>query len=246
MKFVNNTTLRITSSGKRFEHPKEFPSEQDYVKIFTLENQLQKQRKIFVCCQIESSIRMGEFKYGDESVMHYLIELHTFMKKKKFSTHQEDNIELFKFINLVFPSQRTTRKYTRNVLLNVYLSEDEIKTLQMKDKNKNGQYEVRISAFYIHHKLIGNEHGSKRITTSSYEIRCHPKDSKILKTLLENCSEDLEKKFDFVPFDRSQMSSNTKYCCHSSNLHAWNNKRSNGREIIRQTYKSFRSLRYRN
>ena len=87
MKFVNNTTLRITSSGKRFEHPKEFPSEQDYVKIFTLENQLQKQRKIFVCCQIESSIRMGEFKYGDEIVMHYLIELHTFMKKNKFSTH---------------------------------------------------------------------------------------------------------------------------------------------------------------
>ena len=32
MKFVNNTTLRITTSGKIFEHPKEFPSEQDYCK----------------------------------------------------------------------------------------------------------------------------------------------------------------------------------------------------------------------
>ena len=81
-----------------------------------------------------------------------------------------------------------------------YLLEDDIKTFQTKDKNKNGQYEVRIPVFDIYHKIIGNGNGSERITISVYEIRCHPKDSTILKVLLAKCSEDLEKKIRFRPF----------------------------------------------
>ena len=93
----------------------------------------------------------------------------------------------------------------------MYLLEDDIKTFQTKDKNKNGQYEVRIPVFDIYHKIIGNGNGSERITISVYEIRCHPKDSIILKVLLAKCSEDPEKKFAFVPFNLTQMTSNSIY-----------------------------------
>ena len=92
MKLVDNTTVMITNSGTRLEHPKDFLSGQDYLKLFPSENHIQKQRKIFVCCQMESSIRMNEFKYGDKIRMNHLIELNNFIKYNKFETYQENNI----------------------------------------------------------------------------------------------------------------------------------------------------------
>ena len=62
MKLVDNTTVMITTLGTRFEHPNVFASGQDSVKKFPTETQFQKQHKIFVCCQVESLIRMSEFK----------------------------------------------------------------------------------------------------------------------------------------------------------------------------------------
>ena len=92
MKLVDNTTVMITPSGTTFEHPKKFPPLQDYINAFPSENQIQKQHKIFVCFQVESSIRMGEFKYDEKSVMHNLIKLNIFIKHNKFNTHQENSI----------------------------------------------------------------------------------------------------------------------------------------------------------
>ena len=211
MKLVDNTTVMITLSGTTFEHPKEFPPLQDYINAFPSGNQIQKQHKIFVCCQVESSIRMGEFRYDEKSVMHNLINLNTFMKHNKFNTHQENSIGWFKFTNSVLSLQQTTREYTINVLLNVYLSEDDIKTLQTNDENKNEQYEVRIPAFDIHHKIISNGNKSERITTSAYEIYCHPTDSKKIKVLLAKYYVDPKKKFTFIPFGLAQMASNSTY-----------------------------------
>ena len=109
MKVVDNTTMMITNSRKRLEHPNDFPSGQDYVKSFPSGNRLQKQSKIFVCCQVELSIQINEFKYGEKSIMHNLIELNTFTKHNKFDTHQKDSIGWFKYINLVIYLQHTTR-----------------------------------------------------------------------------------------------------------------------------------------
>ena len=116
------------------------------------------------------------------------------MKYNKCNTYQEDSIGWFNFIKNVLSLQQITRNYITSALLNIYLSEGDIKTLQTKDKNKNGQYEVRIPTFYIHQKIIGNGNGSKRITANVYEISCHPKDSKILKVLLVKSSKNPETK----------------------------------------------------
>ena len=102
--------------------------------------------------------------------MRTLIRLNTFMKYNKFNTHTTDNIRWCKFINPVLLLQKITRDYITDILLNVYLSEDDINKLQTKDKNKNLQYDVRIIAFDIHHKIIGNGNGSEGITTKTYPL----------------------------------------------------------------------------
>ena len=102
--------------------------------------------------------------------MRNLIRLNTFIKYNKFNTHTEDNIGWCKFINPVLLLQQITRDYITDILLNVYLSEDDINKLQTKDKNKNLQYDVRIIAFDIHHKIIGNGNGSEGTTTRTYPL----------------------------------------------------------------------------
>ena len=77
-------------------------------------------------------------------------------------------------------------------------------------KNKNGKYGVRIPSFDIHHNIVGKKNESERITTSSYKIRCHPKDSKILKVLLAKYYAD-PKTISFVLFVLARMTCNTTY-----------------------------------
>ena len=93
MKLVN------TTADKVFEHPKDIPSGQEYVRHFPFMNSIQKERKVFVCCKIESELRVGKFKYGDKSMMHILIENNTFVRFNKYNTHQEDSIRWLKYIN---------------------------------------------------------------------------------------------------------------------------------------------------
>ena len=69
MKLVDNSTKMITTVGKLFEYPKEISSGQEYVTYFPFTNNIQKQRKVFVYCKIESELRVGKFKYGDKKII---------------------------------------------------------------------------------------------------------------------------------------------------------------------------------
>ena len=99
MKLENNSTKTITTAGKVFEHPKDIPSRQECGRHFSFTNSIQKQRKVFVCCKIESELRVGKFKYGDKSMMHILIENNIFVRFNKYNTHQEDSNGRLKYIN---------------------------------------------------------------------------------------------------------------------------------------------------
>ena len=62
-------------------------------------NSIQKKCKVFVYCKIESKLRVGKFKYGDNSMMYILIENNTFVRFNKYNTRQEDSIGWLKYIN---------------------------------------------------------------------------------------------------------------------------------------------------
>ena len=55
MKMMDNTTPIIIK--KVFEHPDLFPEGQEYFDHFPSHNEVQRQRKVFVRCQVESSIK---------------------------------------------------------------------------------------------------------------------------------------------------------------------------------------------
>ena len=113
--------------------------------------------------------------------MHTLIENNTFIKADKYNTHQEDTIGWFKYINPILTLQRTTRENVTDTLFQVYL---EVTLLSKVSKRNKGSTEINIPTFDIHHKTIESGNGKSRITTSAYEIRCHPNNSKIMNTLL--------------------------------------------------------------
>ena len=84
------------------------------------------------------------------------------------------------------------------------------KTLK-RNINWKGLTEIHIPAFDIHHKTIGNGNGKICITTSVYKIKCHPDDSKIMKTLLARCSEHGSNGFSFIPYGFPQITTNETY-----------------------------------
>ena len=132
MKLVDNSTKMITTIGKVFEHPQGIPSGQGYVTHFPFMNSIQKQRKVFVCCNVELELRVGKFKYGEKIIMHTLIENNTFLRFNKYKTRQEDSIRWFEYINSIITLQRTTREKVTDTLFQVILRK---KTWQNYRKN---------------------------------------------------------------------------------------------------------------
>ena len=144
--------------------------------------------------------------------MHTLIENNTFIKTDKYNTHQEDSFGWFKYINPILTLQRTTtNENITDALFQVSLTEEDVTQLSKESKRNKGFAEIHIPAFEIHHKTIGNENGKSHITTSAYEIRCHPDKSKIMKTLLAKCSEDGNTNFSFILYGLSQITTNETY-----------------------------------
>ena len=92
MKMMDNTTNIITKKGKAFHHPDSFPEGQEYLEQFPSINEVQRQRNVFIRCQVESSIMMSKFKFGEQSVMPALLENNTYMKYETFNTHKKDSI----------------------------------------------------------------------------------------------------------------------------------------------------------
>ena len=215
MKMMDNTTKIITKKGKAFDHPDSFPEGQAYLEQFPSINEVQRQRKIFVRCQVESSIMMSKFKFGEQSVMSALLENNTYMKYEKFNTHKEDSIGWLKYINPVISLQRITREKISDALMLVHLNNEEMTA--MKNTNNDitdephRKNEIVIPALDIHHKTVGNGNGADRISTTAFDIRCNPKDSSLLKTLMARCSEDPNNEFTFIPYGLLQMTNTETY-----------------------------------
>ena len=96
-------------------------------------------------------------------------------------------------------------------LFNVYLTNEDMKILSNDAKTAQGYEETHLLVFNIRHKTIGNGNGKRRITTSAYENKCHPNDSKIMKALMVRCSEDGSNDFAFIPYGLTQMIANETY-----------------------------------
>ena len=215
MKMMDNTTKIITKKGTVFDHPDSFPEGQAYLEHFPSINEVQRQRKVFVRCQVESSIMMSKFKFGEQSVMSALLENNTYMKYEKYNTHKEDSIGWLKYVNPVISLQRTTREKISDALMLVHLNEEEMKAMKNTSKeitdDPQRQNEILIPAFDIHHKTVGNGNGANRISTTAFDIRCNPKDSSLLKTLMARCSEDTNNDFTFIPYGLLQMTNAETY-----------------------------------
>ena len=49
--------------------------------------------KTYHCCNIKSSVRMNQFKFGNFNIMSTLYKLNTFLRHIKFNAHREVGIE---------------------------------------------------------------------------------------------------------------------------------------------------------
>ena len=75
---MDNTTKIIRKKGQAFDHLNSFVEEQAYLEQFPAINVVQRQKKVFVRCQVESFIMMRNFEFGKKSVMSALLKNNTY------------------------------------------------------------------------------------------------------------------------------------------------------------------------
>ena len=158
---------------------------------------------------------MNKFKFGEKSVMYVLLKSKTHMKYEKLNTHKEDSIGRLKYVNLGISPQRTTRKNMSNAVMLVHLNDEEITSMTNTSKeitdDPQRQNEILVPAFDIHHKTVDNENGANRISTTAFDIRCNPKDSSVLKTLMARFLEDPNNEFTSIPYGFFHMTNAETY-----------------------------------
>ena len=142
-------------------------------------------------------------KYGGYKFMYTLQSLRTWVNFNKFSTHRVASIGFLKYISTGLTLHSTAKQRVINALVNVKLNEKDITALKecvfiytnlnsnnkrnpdgnRKDPAENSNA-IILAAFNMSTKRVGIGNGNTRITTVSYEIRCHPDHTTILKSIL--------------------------------------------------------------
>ena len=152
---------------------------------------------------------MVKFKYGEKSVMSTLLDKNTYMKYYKLNTHREDSIGWLDYTHPVISLQRITRESISDALILVHLNDNEMQVISINSSdninNLLKQNKLIIPVFDIHHKMIGNGNGPNRISTTALNIRCNPKYSSILQTLLARFLEDHNYNLTFIPYELTKM-----------------------------------------
>ena len=83
----------------------------------------------------------------------------------------------------------------------------------MGEHDENDEWkEIVFPAYDLHMRRISFENGDKRISTIAFEVRCHPENASILKTIFSCISSDdktpsSEETVHFVPYGLIQYSS---------------------------------------
>ena len=97
----------------------------------------------------------------------------------------------------------------------VHLSEKEMEVMITKPNDNTEdplkKNQLLIPSFDIHHKTVGNENGSNHISTIVFAIKCNPKKTSLIQTILVRFSEDHNDNFTFIPYGLLQMTNVETY-----------------------------------
>ena len=200
-------SLSITINNITYNHPGEFPMGTTYTENFdVIVDKKPRYPRFFVHHDIQSKLKLTALKFGDHNIMSTLQSLNTWLNFNRFSTHREASIGFIKYVSTGLTLHHIAKKRVATALMKVQLSPDDITTLQeiatatithnhTNKRTKDGQPKdpehnnsITFPAFDLSTKRIGFGNGTHRVTTVAYEVKCHPKHSTILKSLLIKAS----------------------------------------------------------
>ena len=189
----------ITNDGKVYTYPKELPIGTEYANAFTeatVNNKKFNTVKAYVCCKIETALYYKKFMYannGAKTVLPVLRHNNMWLKWNKLSTHREASIGFIKYVNTSITLQVSIRSRIELALCGMSLTEEDMKIIAPLTEGKkrkaptdihSEEFEpIQLSAFDLSTKKIGFGNGKIRVTTTAFEVKCHPDDAVILKRL---------------------------------------------------------------
>ena len=136
------------------------------------------------------------------------------LKWNKFSTYRETSIGFIKFVNPNITLQTAVRSRIELALCSMTLTSEETKkNSRSTDRKKRkamtelesediptNQFQdgsecepIQLPAFDISMKRVGYGNGKRRVSTMSFDVKCHPDNAAILKRLLCRASESDDK-----------------------------------------------------
>ena len=136
--------------------------------------------KVYIYCIVETSLKLSQFKFGENNTMNSFLENNTLFKCKKFDTHNEERIGWlmnsllehntsfkydkfgayheegngqFKFLYYMILLYHITRDRVTNALIIVNLIDDKVKEIYITNINDidNTFAHIMIPTFDIYH-----------------------------------------------------------------------------------------------
>ena len=148
------------------------------------------------------------------------------LKWNKFSTHREASIGFIKYVNTSITLQASIRSRIELTLCGMSLTEEDIKALVPLTEGKkrkaptdihSEEFEpIQLPTLDLSTKKIGFGNGKRRVTTTAFEVKCHPGDAVILKRLFCRLSRSDDKvpsnnHIHFVAYSLPQYTSSDLY-----------------------------------
>ena len=147
MKILDPSLNIITQTGKIYEHPKEFPTGNEYNFFPNTTEELDRfKSKIFSRHKIEFALKLNQFKYGDETIVSTLRDSWVWIRSDRFDTHREVSIGWIKNMSPITTLHNTARSKVETALLDVTLTPAEVVQFTrtpviLSDENETTKYD---------------------------------------------------------------------------------------------------------
>jgi hypothetical protein len=218
--------IPLLESVNPYTNVDEMPkSEAEFLRQFTQveEKVAGSPRRIVICHKVRTLQSIGDIKFRNPEFFQYLRDNKIMLTVDKFKTKASASIGFLFEIHPGLTNRDRLRFFLHDLLGQVDMDEDELKTFTNKNSNATETAEedddesmtalkLVVPDFELLVSTVGFGNGKDRITTRAIDIHCAVEDAALLKELFSRCKlTDHDGSGRFIPRGLAQMATTTVY-----------------------------------
>ena len=172
----------LEANTNYIEDPTQIPDGAPFKSIFGDHEEIYRGR-VYIGCKLHSTTPINQIKWSQTfGIMTWLKHENIHLDQQKYDKLAEASIGWIPNMNPALVLRSELKKMLDDCLATIPLKDKEIDILD--ELQVNGEQEedtIYIPPYHIAKAIIGYGNGKERVSTSTYQIRCHPDHAQIFK-----------------------------------------------------------------